>query len=549
LSSQKKYSISLWDLMSIIIPMLLLAPQIYTQVRFLWLIEHLQFFPFAFLAVGYFFYTEGKVGYAASIIRRVAAGAVVVIGWLFCIGAFVLDNHWLSHFAMVWLLFGWGVGKFGNLTIVRIAGILGLAVVTIPAPLGWDHYLVTSLQSLSASLCSALLDCVGVLHLKRGNVIEIVSKPLFVEEACSGVDSQYALMAVAGTLLLVGRSNLIVSLMTIVTVPIWAVLGNILRISSIVFGLEYFGIDLSEGFKHTLLGLATFSIAAWAHWSSVQAFNLLSHVIYPDVIESTSVAPQQEAALKRHDALALFRPRFSAHWLLLGFGLLAFGRVLEFHSRLNIPSVDAGIVDKFPDEFALPPNIDGWRREGFAAITRSRHNSEGEYSRCWTYSGGQESGSLSLDFPFRGWHALWECYINTGWSRSSTLRVDTDSSGNAIAWPFFEVRLTSTEMGDAVLFFSLFEATGRSYDYLGDFTHLRHRPLLERLSLQAIQGLRNELYSSSDPMTFQVQLLVQSRTSLDESQINAKRDIYLHLRKEVFAGCEEALREIRGEVK
>jgi exosortase/archaeosortase family protein len=82
-------------------------------------------------------------------------------------------------------------------------------------------------------------------------------------------------MAVAGVLLLIGRASLWVSMATIVTVPIWAILGNILRIFAIVLGLEYWNLDLSEGTKHTLLGLVCFSMAAWAHWSSVQFLNFL----------------------------------------------------------------------------------------------------------------------------------------------------------------------------------------------------------------------------------------------------------------------------------
>ena len=78
-----------------------------------------------------------------------------------------------------------------------------------------------------------------VFVFQKGNIIEITARPLFVEEACSGVDSQYALMAVAGGLLLIGRAGLVVSLITIVTVPLWAILGNLLRIYSIVFALEF----------------------------------------------------------------------------------------------------------------------------------------------------------------------------------------------------------------------------------------------------------------------------------------------------------------------
>ena len=119
------------------------------------------------------------------------------------------------------------------------------------------------------------MDLTNIVHVRRGNIIEVPSKPLFVEEACSGVDSQYALMAVAGVLLLLGRAHWWVGLVTILTVPIWAILGNLLRIYLIVIGLEWFGIDLSHGTIHTFLGLGVFVFTAWVHWSSVQFLNYL----------------------------------------------------------------------------------------------------------------------------------------------------------------------------------------------------------------------------------------------------------------------------------
>ncbi len=82
-------------------------------------------------------------------------------------------------------------------------------------------------------------------------------------------------MAVALVLLLIGRASVLVSVITIVTVPIWAILGNLLRIFSIVIGLDWLGIDLSHGTQHTILGLCAFMLAAWAHWSSVQFLNFV----------------------------------------------------------------------------------------------------------------------------------------------------------------------------------------------------------------------------------------------------------------------------------
>ena len=262
-----------WDWFSLILPLLAVSPLLYLQAIILWRKQHLQFFPLAFFVAAWFIRNEGTTLLALPKWRSNAAVILAIFGIACCYAAFGLYSSWLAHFALIVLTFAWCLGKFANLSVVRILGICGLLAVTLPPPYNGDRLVVQGLQSLSTSVSSRLMDVTQILHLRSGNVIDILSKSLFVEEACSGVDSQYALMAVAGTLLLVGRAGLLVSLITIVTVPLWAILGNLLRIYAIVIGIEYLGVDLSVGALHTVLGLMAFSMAAWAHWSSVQFLN------------------------------------------------------------------------------------------------------------------------------------------------------------------------------------------------------------------------------------------------------------------------------------
>ncbi|MFY8200036.1 MAG: exosortase/archaeosortase family protein, partial [Pirellula staleyi] len=262
-----------WDWYAIVLPMIAIAPLLFFQAMYLWSREHMQFFPLAICASWSFFYREGQSNALLSLFRVRLSWVLSVMATILCFIALILYSPWMAHVASVLLCVSWAFGKFGNLTPLRICGICGLLAVTIPLPLEMDQTLVQVLQGLSASISSRLMDLTGILHFQKGNIIEIAAKPLFVEEACSGVDSQYALMAVAGILLLVGRAGLVVSLITIVTVPLWAILGNLLRIYSIVFGLEFLNVDLSSGAVHTILGFITFSLAAFAHWSSVQLLN------------------------------------------------------------------------------------------------------------------------------------------------------------------------------------------------------------------------------------------------------------------------------------
>ena len=98
------------------------------------------------------------------------------------------------------------------------------------------------------------------------------------EEACSGIGSLYALLAVAVLLLIQNRRSFFVSLLSLATVPIWAIMGNFIRLLAIAVGQEYFGRDLSHGTDHELLGLVTFAIAGVCFWLTEY---FLSAMLYP----------------------------------------------------------------------------------------------------------------------------------------------------------------------------------------------------------------------------------------------------------------------------
>ncbi len=67
-----------------------------------------------------------------------------------------------------------------------------------------------------------------------------------MEEACSGVDSLYALTAVAITIALTKRRSFVHSIIPVATAPLWAALANFVRLLVIAVGLHWLGLDLSK---------------------------------------------------------------------------------------------------------------------------------------------------------------------------------------------------------------------------------------------------------------------------------------------------------------
>ncbi|MFN7731652.1 MAG: exosortase U [Pirellula sp.] len=521
-----------WTWATLVLPVLALAPLLAIQASLLMQKPHLQFFPLALLGAAYFLKPNAEP--QRDVPLRRWAIYLWIGGIVLSVAALVLVSPWLAHVCFIVMVGVWALGARPNMSVLRVIGVCGLIAVTLPPPFGWDQVLVQALQAISSVVCSRLMDLTGIYHVRRGNIIEIASKPLFIEEACSGVDSQYALMAVAGVLLLLGRAGLTVSLLTIVTVPIWAILGNLLRIYLIAAGLDWFGVDLSSGTVHTMLGLCVFIFTAWVHWSSVQLLNFLQlrcfhsersgAIAEPGGVEDVAVCTRGEVQTLPFSKIWLALPT-----LLFIFMPSNFQAIADFVAAPDLPAFSGDLAERFPGRNALTTNEA--QIVGFQSVTRDRSDLLGQHSRIWQLRNETSRMTVSLDFPFRGWHPLWVCYMNAGWKQRSLEIVHvSDDEGIGREFAFYE-SLLENDLGDiAVLHFSLFDEHGQPYT-------------LERKSQvpQAENRLQRNLWTRirredqvRDPITFQFQQLSQTNTSPTPQQLERLRGMYRKLRGQVY---------------
>ena len=530
--------LSRWDWFCLIIPLVSISPLLFRQAIFLWAKQHLQFFPLAFLAAAWFIRSEGISDVAVTKTRSTVAFLAAIVGIIFCFGAVGLYSSWLAHLAFIVLVFSWCLGKFANLSVLRILGICGLMLVTLPPPGNRDQVLVRALQSLSTTVSCLLMDITQIQHVQKGNVIDIHAKSLFVEEACSGVDSQYALMAVAGVMLLVGRAGLFVSLITIVTVPLWAILGNLLRIYSIVVGIEFLGIDLSAGTAHTVLGLVTFSLAAWAHWSSVQFLNWLTCFQFmKGPIASSVMTPPVESV--QNDPAAKIPSYSPPRWamvlpalLLLTTPVLIATTFLSQLPSVTLPKLNSDVEAMLPAKDDLLGSGIESQLVSFVTHERGRDDLMGQHSRAWTFSMHNSIHTCALDLPFRSWHELWFCYQLTGWKNLGHRMVNVESNGESQAWPYFEVRLQHQDGEFAVLHFSHFMSKGEPFVYSQSDERAGLGDRDTRWLIPSIQR-QLKLVQAPEPVTFQFQLLSRTSEPATEEQIAKFRSLFLESRERI----------------
>jgi exosortase len=135
-------------------------------------------------------------------------------------------------------------------------------VFSIPPP-GWllDSFTVP-LKAWVSDVVSNFLYGLGYPVAQNGVMIMIGSYELMVKDACSGMNSIFALSAIGVFYVreFVRHDPLRKMVLILSIVPI-TILANLFRVLALVLGAYYLGIDTIEGLFHDLTGIALFVFA------------------------------------------------------------------------------------------------------------------------------------------------------------------------------------------------------------------------------------------------------------------------------------------------
>lgn len=164
--------------------------------------------------------------------------------------------YYLAAFAMVGMLAGlvWAVA--GMTVLRRLAFPIGYLVLMVPLPL-LDR--ITLPLALFTGFCSgSLVQFLGLPVAINGNAIALPNTDLVIGAQCSGVNSLVTLVAllVLVAYLLDGPvwSRIVLVLLAI---PL-ALMGNILRVATLLFVARAWGADAAFAFYHDYSGILFF---------------------------------------------------------------------------------------------------------------------------------------------------------------------------------------------------------------------------------------------------------------------------------------------------
>ena len=153
------------------------------------------------------------------------------------------------------LIGGWPMARIFAFPLVFL-------VFSLPPP-GWllDSFTVP-LKTWISDIVSDFLYDLGYPVAQNGVMIMIGSYELMVKDACSGMNSIFALSAI-GVFYVheFVQNNPIRRLILILSIVPITILANFFRVLTLVLGAYYLGVDRIEGLFHDLTGIALFVFA------------------------------------------------------------------------------------------------------------------------------------------------------------------------------------------------------------------------------------------------------------------------------------------------
>ena len=187
--------------------------------------------------------------------------AVLSVGLLALLVGLIGAELYIQRASLIVVLSGLILLILGWKYLWMLSLPIGFLVFMIPLPAIIVNSIAFPLQLFAAQTASFCLFSLGIPVLREGNLIMLASTTLEVAEACSGLRSLLALLAL-GTAYGYFSTNVIWKrwMLIILSVPI-AIVANAIRVSGTGILAHYFGAEAAEGFYHTFEGWLIFLVA------------------------------------------------------------------------------------------------------------------------------------------------------------------------------------------------------------------------------------------------------------------------------------------------
>ncbi len=539
-------TLRLWLFSGLLLPLLSMAPLLYLQSRRLIDQQANWYFPVSIALAGWLLH--GTSSYRPTSLKR--GRVAVVLLWIGLASA-ALGIYWYSpwiiHLASVVVLTAWSLAAFGGTSWTRVLTICSLFLVTVPLPSGRDAQVSNWLQSIASWCCNGLLDVIRIPNIVEGDSMQIAESKFRVSVACAGLDSVFAFLAIGIAIIAIRRCSFLSGLITLITIPFFAVFENILRLLIIAVGLAYFKADPSIGWLHIGVAVAVFIATILAFW--------LTHKTIVAILEPIDAETERETRKsgvihlyqtitqwpvnvegQLATGLSIWRPSLVALSGPIVICLL-FGAI-TFYSAMRISDRDALIVDfgegkaaLMPSDDAFPEQFGNMKKVGFRTITQPGMSTQGKYSHLWRFDDQGNKVFVSLDFPFPGWQPIWSFYQSNGWRILEIKPVEAPENSSP-AWTVEAFKMQNQYGLYGYVWFAFFDENGIPIDRKTDTEQLSRKNIFERL---------NKKEMPTTQVTYQVQVFFESGKELSEVEAERNRKLFFAIFEQVRQQSQSAM--------
>jgi exosortase A len=188
-------------------------------------------------------------------------GALLAVGLLMLVVGSIGAELFLQRFSLIVVLAGLVWLILGTQLLRELAFPLAFLVFMVPLPAIVMNAVAFPLQLFAAQTATLCMETAGIPVLREGNTIVLANTTLEVAEACSGIRSLQALLALGAvyghfTQKAAWKKWALVAL----SVPI-AIAANAFRVAGTGFLAHYVGPEAAQGFYHSFAGWLVFGVA------------------------------------------------------------------------------------------------------------------------------------------------------------------------------------------------------------------------------------------------------------------------------------------------
>ena len=516
----------------------------------MWRTGHYQFFPLLIAAVFYLIFARVRKIPRVNTLPRLVYPLLGISGALLLASALLFSSTiWMVSFVFWVAVFIYG--HWGWLGFKAAAPAWALLIFIVPVPGNLDVALVTKMQFMASQLASWILDAFGQIHFRDGVVLITEKKQFYTDEACSGIRSLFSSLAAISMYGVIRCYPLGRHFFNIGQTIVWVIVGNALRVATVVSVSDNWTNAIASGANHEMLGLIVFitiillslstdrAINAWySNEFGLDGFGLYEYA--PDEFEADGKSGLTSQVACTGTSPPVARPLQQAppllSWCVMALFLVAFFASSRLYYKktvkselFNFQSTELAAVEAD----TLPNKINGWTRKGFDYEERNKHSLLAPESYIWKFSKNNKIAIVSLDGPYSEYHHLANCYSGLGWRLTSKDLYSTGEEDLAGALNCTQVKMDKNGEHGLVLF-SAQDRTGNLIVPGGSFSVKRRATDLENnlrliLGLSIQQPQRTKLLPIS-----QIQLLVRSSSQFSPEIEHEIQDLFSKVRQQLL---------------